>query len=259
VEAEQLVECIYRNYHHIFYNSSSCKVEDVDLSKKTSNEKFSFSVSPERKKIVLLFEFDGIGRVAHVPGNVVEEFPNMTQFHIMRSAIPIVKNGLLGPQFGQIKSLDLRRNQIKIIEDQAFQHLHNLERIFLFQNKIQSLSEEIFKNNPKLKWISLEDNNIKMVAPETFRNLNQLLHVELMGNMCCKNDIGCLGCNRKLDHTELNRELQNCYENHKKSSDLLNEGEIFFIKIITLEIWVAQLETQYLLNQKRCHRVFYID
>jgi hypothetical protein len=138
-----------------------------------------------------------------------------------------VKNSLLGPQFSQIEKLALFESQIKFIEDGAFQHLHNLEEISLYQNEIQSLSGGIFENNQKLKWINLWKNNIKKIAPETFRNLNQLTWNDLDGNDCIDKEIGCQYC-EKIDHTKLNRELQNCYENHKKSSDLLNEGKKIF-------------------------------
>jgi hypothetical protein len=45
-------------------------------------------------------------------------------------------------------------------------------------------------------------------------------------NECVDKDIGCWICDKKIDHRELKRDLQNCYDNHKKSFDLLNEGEI---------------------------------
>jgi hypothetical protein len=229
-EADQLVECYY--YGDYDGDDYGCQVHNVDLSKKTRSEKFTFSGTQEQKKNTTEIHFEESGRVAHVPRNLHEEFPKLTKLWITRSEIPIVKNNLFGPEFSWIKGLSLRENKIQIIEEEAFKHLQNLERIYLYYNQIQSLNAKVFQNNRKLEKIWIWKNKIKMIAPETFRHLNQLEWVELEWNDCVNKEIGCSWCN-KIDHTKLNRDLHACYENHKKSSDLLNEGENKnFMKII---------------------------
>jgi hypothetical protein len=229
-EADQVVEC---DYNYFGDGSGYCTVLNVDLSKKTVNEKFSFTGSQEQKKTAPAIQFQESGRVAHVPQNLREVFPNLTKLWITESEIPIVKNNLLGPEFSWIEKLNLQENNIQIVEEGAFKHLHNLEWISLSGNQIQSLRAKVFQNNRKLKEIRLDDNKIKMISPETFQHLNQLTDVDLNWNDCVDRDIGCLDCDTKTDHTELNRDLHACYENHKKSSDLLNEGENKnFMKII---------------------------
>jgi Leucine-rich repeat (LRR) protein len=229
-EADQVVECDYAAYYD--GGSGYCAVRKVDLSKKTLSEKFTFSGSQEQKKNATVIGFLRIGRVAHVPLNLAEEFPKLTDLQIEDSEIPIVRNNLLGPQFSWIKKLYLSGNKIQIVEEEAFKHLQNLIEIYLYDNQIQSLSAEVFKNNRELKVISLWNNNIKMIAPETFQHLNQLTRVDLKGNDCV-NTVFSWDCETKIDHTILNRYLHACYENHKKSSDLLNEGENKnFMKII---------------------------
>jgi Leucine-rich repeat (LRR) protein len=230
-EADQVVKCDYRDYYGD--GDYRCDVRNVDLSKKTANEKFSFSGTQEQKKKATLIGFQESGRVAHVPQNLDEEFPKLTRLWISNSEIPIVKNNLLGPQFSWIKELWLRKDKIQIVEEEAFKHLYNLEWIYLHYNKIQSLSPKVFLNNRKLKEIRLYSNKIKIISPETFQHLNQLKSVELRWNFCVDKEIGCYICDTKIDHTKLNRDLHACYENHKKSSDLLNEGENKnFMKII---------------------------
>jgi Leucine-rich repeat (LRR) protein len=227
-EADQLV-CAYR-----YVLGHRCHVDNVDLSKKTLIEKFSFSGTQEQKKNPTLIWFQESGRVAHVPQNLVEEFPKLTQLVIADSEIPIVKNNLLGPQFSRIEKLNLYNNKIQIVEEQAFKHLHNLVWIRLSRNQIKSLSPKVFENNRKLKEICIWSNKIKMIAPETFQHLNQLTRVDLEWNDCVNKHIGCYVCDTKIDHAELNSNLHACYENHKKSSDLLNEGENKnFMKIIS--------------------------
>jgi Leucine-rich repeat (LRR) protein len=218
-EADQLVECDYDFGYR-------CRVHKVDLSKKTLSETFSFSGTQEQKKKATEIRFQEIGRVAHVPQNLREEFPKLTQLSIWYSEIPIVKNNLLGPQFSRIEVLYLGWNKIQIVEGEAFKHLQNLVEIYLYQNQIQSLGAGVFQNNQELKGIDLHNNKIKMIAPETFQHLNQLKLVNLKENDgCVDKNIGCSWCDPKIDHAELNRDLHACYENHKKSSDLLNEGE----------------------------------
>ncbi len=229
-----MVECDF--FYHVA-RSGYCDVDNVDLSKKTLSEKFTFSGTQEQKKKTIRIWFSQIGRVAHVPQNLREDFPNLTQLWIRWSEIPIVKNNLLGPQFSWIEKLNLIGNKIQIVEEEAFKHLHNLVVIILHDNQIQSLSAKVFENNSKLKVIYLLSNKIKMIAPETFQHLNQLKYVDLDGNDCVNKEFGCWDCDTKIDHTELNRALHACYENHKKSSDLLNEGENKkFMKIIKKKI-----------------------
>jgi Leucine-rich repeat (LRR) protein len=233
-EADQVLECdygYYRDYYGVDYYC--CDVDKVDLSKKTSSEKFTFSGTQEQKKNTTVIRFWEFGRVAHVPQNLVEEFPKLTDLWIEDSEIPIVRNNLLGPQFSWIETLSLEKNKIQIVEKEAFKHLPNLEEISLSDNQIQSLGAGVFQNNSKLKVIDLYGNKIKIIAPETFQHLNQLEWVNLERNDCVNKVIGCLVCDTKIDHTELNSDLHACYENHKKSSDLLNEGETKnFMKII---------------------------
>jgi Leucine-rich repeat (LRR) protein len=137
-----------------------------------------------------------------------------------------VEKNLFGPQFSQIEILYLWTNGIHTIEDGAFESLRNLKEIDLFNNKIRSLGAEIFQKNQKLEKIVLKGNKIKILAPGIFQNLNKLTWVELRENDgCFDKEIGYWSSVTKINCTELNSELLPCYENHKKSLDLLNEGE----------------------------------
>jgi hypothetical protein len=86
-----------------------------------------------------------------------------------------------------------------------------------------------------LERIELGGNKIKIIAPGTFRNLNQFTIVALEHNECIDKQFGCWGwnCKKKFYYTELNSDLLPCYENHKKSLDLLNEGENNFYELIS--------------------------
>jgi Leucine-rich repeat (LRR) protein len=220
-EAVEVLNCEYR------YRDEWCHIRNADLTKNTINEKFTFSTTQNRKEDKAWIAFEFIGRVAHMPQNLVDEFPKLAGLGITDSDIPIVKNNLFGPQFSWIEKLNLWRNKIENIEDQAFQHLLNLVEIELHDNKIRSVTVTMFQNNPKMERIVLGGNKIKVIAPETFQNLKQLKLVNVDGNDCVDNRIGCevMGCYEKINRTKLDSALLSCYENYRKSLDLLNEGE----------------------------------
>jgi hypothetical protein len=177
-----------------YYGDRCCLVRSADLSLKTIGTNFTFSGTQEQKQRTTHIWFHWSGRVAHVPRSLFEEFPKLDGLEIWRSDIPIL----------------LQSNKIRIIQENAFEHLPNLGRI------------------------DLEFNKIKMIAPGTFRNLHQLTAVLLWNNECINDYIGCWDCDSKLNRTELDLRLQPCFENYKTSSNLLNEGEnTFFCEIIT--------------------------
>jgi Leucine-rich repeat (LRR) protein len=230
--------------------SGGCKVRNVDLSKNTINDKFLFSGTQEQKENTTRIWFQRSGRVAHLPHNLVEEMPKLILLRIFFSVIPIVKNNLLGPQFSWIEWLVLVENKIKFIEDQAFQHLLNVTIINLEGNEIHSLAAGLFEHNRKLEEVDLSRNNIKMIAPEVFQNLNQLRWVDLVlndlkRNPCVNKIIACSNCDTEIYHTELNRELQDCYDNHKKSLDWLDEGENKFIIYLFIYLFIQIVYIQY--------------
>lgn len=63
--------------------------------------------------------------------------------------------------FKNLKRLYLGGNDIKSIDESAFDHLDNLEELALDYNKIEGISNAHFKNLKKLKRINLDGNGIK--------------------------------------------------------------------------------------------------
>jgi hypothetical protein len=188
------------------YSDYRCYVLRADFSMKTIGANFTFSGSQEQKQTTIEIKFYRSGRVAHLPLNLFEVFPNLIELSIKDSDIPILGNNFFKPEHNKLRRLVLNMDKIKIIEENAFEHLTNLE------------------------WINLEDNKIKMISPGTFKNLHQLAGVLLWNNECIHDTIGCSWC-EKLNQTELDLKLQPCFENYKKSLNLLNEGEnTFFLR-----------------------------
>ncbi len=196
-----------------YFYVDRCLVQSADLSLKTIDTNFTFSATQERKQKTTRIRFWGGGRVAHLPRNLFKELPKLDGLEISDSDIPILRNNFFNPEFNKLRKLALWMDKIRIIQENAFEHLVNLERI------------------------NLQSNRIKMIAPGTFKNLNQLTGVFLSYNKCTDDDIGCMDCDKKLNRTELDLKLQPCFDNYKTSLNLLNEGEnIFFCEIITIKV-----------------------
>jgi hypothetical protein len=217
------LECEYYDYDEDY----GCGVQGADLSLKTIGTSFTFSGTQEQKQHTFRIRFQNSGKVSHLPRNLFKVFTKLNKLQIKNSDIPILQNNFFKPEFSKLKRLELTGDSIKIIEEKTFRQLKDLTEIDLEHNEIRSLPSKLFQKNRKLKWVILGRNKIKIIHPETFKNLNQLIYVGLWLNECFNQEIGCQsqGCDRKLDHAELERELQRCFENHAKSLHLLNEGE----------------------------------
>jgi Leucine-rich repeat (LRR) protein len=201
-----------------------CRIVSADLSLKTIGTNYIFSATQEQKRNTARILFYNIGRVAHLPRNLFKEFQNLKKLDIWFSEIPILRNNFFNPEHNKFNELVLRNNRIKMIEENAFAKLKNLESISLINNDIKTLPAKLFLNNHKLKGINLSRNEIKRIHPGTFKNLNLLEQVDLRWNECFDQKIGCLDwwC---TNLTELDRSLQPCYENYTKNFNLLKEGE----------------------------------
>jgi hypothetical protein len=127
----------------------------------------------------------------------------------------------------------LDRNDIEVIEPKAFEHLTKLKWIGLDINKIQTLSYRLFENNPHLIYISFYVNYIDSIHPNFFDGLEELKLVDFKNNGCIDKELGCTTC--QMTQEDLNRELQNCYENCTEGTICHNsylDPDIFQIKEI---------------------------
>ncbi len=209
-EAIQLV-CRYARY---FFGEVFCHVENVDLTNQTIVDSFTFGGTLEEKERTNAIDFNRSGRVTHLPQNLVCEFPKLKILKIQHSEIPILKKDFFGAQFSWIERLGLNSNGIKVIANKAFEHLTDLWSIDLSENGIQSLNRNLFENNQKLMWLWLSGNKIKMISSDIFQNLSELRLVVLQRNECVDQLVGCWLCESKINRTELDSELQNCYDNY---------------------------------------------
>jgi hypothetical protein len=208
------------------FGQEGCFINNADLSMKTIGASFTFSTTYQEKQRKEAIIFAQIGKVDHLPRNLLEEFPYTKQLAIFASDVPVLRNNFFKPEFSKLRKINFNWNKMRTVEERAFAHLTNLEEIGLFSNEIKSLPAKLFQNNRKLEKIHLERNKIKMIHPDTFKNMNQLKELKLNGNECI--DLG-IGCYHRGCPIHSSSELQRCYENYKISTNLLNEGENNFV------------------------------
>jgi hypothetical protein len=212
------LNCTYSN---LYFGDEHCEIENIDLSKTTIGASFKFSPTENEKTRTTGIEFQASGKVAHLPQNLKQVFPNLVGFWLEQSDIPILRNNLFGPQFKWIVFLYLDKNGIQMIEENAFAQLTNLFAIRLGHNKLKSLNINLFKSNPKLEWILIANNQINMIERDTFRHLHKLHNLDLSGNECIDKYFYSLEgkMNRKLGQP-----LAKCYVNHQSSLGSLKRG-----------------------------------
>ncbi len=199
-------------------HGEKCRINNLDLSKTTIGTNFTFPKSSHQTSVYLI-EFWSSGKVAHLPLNLEEVFPNLIDFRIKESDIPILRDNLFGPQHNWTKHLYLRDNGIQMIEENAFAELTDLVELDLSQNKLKSLCKNVFQNNLELHRIDLRDNQINAIEPQTFRDLNDLKLVYASGNECTDHTECFINC-------DLDKSLRRCYENYGKALKSLKRGII---------------------------------
>jgi hypothetical protein len=171
-------------YSNLYFGDEHCEIEDVDLSKTTIGTNFTFFPTQDEKTRTTGIEFRFSRKVAYLPQNLKQVFPNLVGFWLEQSDIPILRRNLFGPQFKWILYLCLDKNGIQMIEENSFAHLTNLLAIRLGQNRLKSLSTKLFQYNRKLEWILIANNQINMIERDTFRHLHRLNNLDLSGNEC---------------------------------------------------------------------------
>lgn len=87
-----------------------------------------------------------------------------------------------------MKIINLKNNQINIINTKAFSNLYALETINLSNNKISQLNKDTFNGLWNLKTININNNFIDYLESGIFSNLNELKVLQLDGNNLNKFD-----------------------------------------------------------------------
>ena len=82
----------------------------------------------------------------------------------------------------ELKKLYLSNNQIKTIDDKAFEYLGSLKDLELQSNKIEHLQKDIFKGTQQLISIDFSGNHIQKLDTDVFKGLFYLDHFNINEN-----------------------------------------------------------------------------
>ena len=115
----------------------------------------------------ILHHFFPTTQELQLSGRNIEEVENLT-FNIDK-----IKN---------VKSLDLSKNEIVRVHQEAFYNFRNLEILNLSENQISYLAENLFKNSSELKMLKLADNSIKTLQRKDLELLKKLELLDLTKN-----------------------------------------------------------------------------
>jgi Leucine-rich repeat (LRR) protein len=88
----------------------------------------------------------------------------------------------------KLKELYLQHNQITKLNDGILKPLENLEEISLYNNLIDLVESSSFRNNKKLQIIHLGKNKIVVVDPMIFKNIPSLETLNMKENICAESD-----------------------------------------------------------------------
>ncbi|XP_063362819.1 adhesion G protein-coupled receptor A3 [Cydia amplana] len=81
-----------------------------------------------------------------------------------------------------LQKLDLSRNQISLIESDAFYNITGVTRLDLSHNQIGAVSREMFKGLVNLERLYLDHNLLTTLAPHTFHHLVALKQLDITEN-----------------------------------------------------------------------------
>jgi hypothetical protein len=208
------LECTYQTWYFALWPFHKyCGSDQADYSARFESEKHSFSItgSAAQKSEINTFYIQNSAQVDFIPLDVLSEFPNLNGIAITGSNLPTLKSGLFREEFNKIEFLDLKSNQVEVIEAGAFQYLVKLKWIRLGDNKLQTLSYWLFVNNPDLTFIGLWGNKIASIHPNFFDGLLNLKFIVFEKNLCIDVRIGCETCS--VSQADLKNHLGKCFAN----------------------------------------------
>ncbi len=205
-KAIQTLNCKFQTYSEP-YSAKFCEIENTDLTNNTRDAEFKFKGSKSEKRSTTAIRFSYCFDVDFIPAKIFKDFPLIDRLSVNYSYILILNSRVFSSEFDKIEFLELKFNEIRIIEPEAFQYLTRLKEIDLSYNGLEALKFDIFKSNRRLKNIYLENNKIKMLNTNLFHKLNNLLYLDFEKNDCIDRIFV------RSEFKNIKKELSICYKN----------------------------------------------
>jgi hypothetical protein len=109
--------------------------------------------------------------IEEIEENILRDLPISHTFSITSNPITIIKKHTF--QNHDIETIDLSFNKIKIIENESFVNLTELQKISLVDNLIQYVNPEAFLNLENLVYLLLTGNKIERIGRSAFHFLHK--------------------------------------------------------------------------------------
>lgn len=151
----------------------TCQIDDDD-----SNDAFVHSAP---STTVLGFKIFALEYITRLPENLVEVFPNITDYEAILTKITTVKRKLF-QGLNELVFVNLMENQIETVTADAFADCTKLEFLYLNSNEIKVLAPNHFQAQPNLRYLSLEDNEIVVFPKDLFAANTKLEEIEVGNN-----------------------------------------------------------------------------
>jgi Leucine-rich repeat (LRR) protein len=118
--------------------------------------------------------------IEYLPVKVADTFPELILYEITLCHVKEATKSNFERLF-KLQNLNLRRNEISSIDEDAFDDLIALIGLDLSSNRLHTMA---FFNYHLLKALNLADNRIAFLDPDTFSGLNFLHYLNLNDNEC---------------------------------------------------------------------------
>lgn len=99
-----------------------------------------------------------------------------------------------------LKNIYMNGNGLKIIDENSFRGLYNLNYLMLSKNQIQTLPASIFIHTPNLEFLFLDHNQIKIFHPNIFYSTRKLQTLSVTHNFISTISSDLFRNNPLLDH-----------------------------------------------------------
>ena len=183
---------IYLNFHYNYFRSIEnfgidklLKLEEIDLSNNLLT-KLYFNLFKDMRKLQTIRLEGNLISSATADAYYFELFNITTLNFDNNKLVTIDWSSTLSPFMcmHNLKTLSMRNNECKLIIASTFNHLANLERLYLDSNRLQNAmnSYNLFNKLEILREISLTENEIRYLNPTIFSNQANLIFLDLRNN-----------------------------------------------------------------------------
>lgn len=117
----------------------------------------------------------------YLPNGIAKMFPNLERFNVASSGVKFIfRKNFVG--FKKLRTLDLRFNEIEVLQDDVFVDLFDLEVLTISGNVIKVLPSMAFVSMMELRYFDASDNEITEFDDNIFPIAQKLEEVLLENN-----------------------------------------------------------------------------